>query len=384
MADNIDTSTGQAAVAFRGPRNDIWHRMGQQHQDGWTVDDWAKNAGLNWNAFICPAMVDMTVVGLGNYAPDPRTGLPGIKGDHLVKVESDRYIVRSDNGHVLGHTSNRYQPVQPRELLDWFERYCAVDPRFQLDVAGALKQGEIIWATATFRPNGDEITVAGEAHKARLLMTTTFDGTGSTINRATMTRVVCNNTLDTALADKAKSVVRTRHSTRFDPARVGAELAAIAKGFAAYKAMGEAMAAHTMTKDQVTRLFKHVLEIPFDAPSSEVSARKRNQFGELSNAFTVSRCERGEPNHTANAWTALNAVTRYVDHDRDVRGNVTQGNGNKAERRFTSSVVDPAGSGQGLKARAVAYLEEIGCDWRGDADMRAVLAQPLRSNGPRA
>lgn len=369
MAHNIDTSTGKASIAFRGDRKDIWHRMGQEHVDGWTVGDWAKNAGLDWEAIKVPAIADLTML----------DSSPRIL-ETLCRVEGDRYIVRSDNGHVLGHCSDRYQPVQPKDVLDWFERYCAVDPRFQLDVAGALKQGEIIWATATFKPNGSEIQVAGDDHKARLLMTTTFDGTGSTINRATMTRVVCNNTLDAALADRQKSIVRTRHSTKFDPARVGAELATIAKGFTAYAAMGEAMAGHAMMGVEVSRLFKHVLEIPFDAETKDVSTRKMNQFGELSQAFTRTRNERNESKDGTSAWTALNAVTRYADHDR-----ATRGSGDADERRFASSVVEMGGSGQALKARAVEYLEGIGVDWRGGDDgMAAFLAQPLRSDGPRA
>ena len=368
MAHNLDESTGKFAIAFRGDRNDIWHRHGQQHQDGWTTADWLKAAGLDWEAVKCPAMVDLTEI---DCHPGKTT---------LERVEHDRYIVRSDNGHVLGHASDRYQPVQPKDVLDWFERYCSVDARFKLDVAGALKQGEIIWATATFKPNGDEIKVAGDAHKARLLMTTTFDGTGSTINRATMTRVVCNNTLDAALADRRKSIVRTRHSTKFDPVRVGAELATIAKGFAAYAAMGEAMAAHVMTTGEVGKLFRHVLEIPLDQPAGDTSTRKKNQYADLSHAFTVSRGERGEALGSNSAWTALNAVTRYADHDRSVRGGA-----DAEETRFTSSVVDSSGSGQAFKARAVEYLEGIGVDWRGDdASIRTMLAQPFKSNGPRS
>jgi phage/plasmid-like protein (TIGR03299 family) len=370
MAHNLDESTGKFAIAFRGDRNDIWHRHGQQHQDGWTTADWLKHAGLDWEAVKCPALVDLSVL----------TPVLQMNSRGHERVEHDRYIVRSDNGHVLGHASDRYQPVQPRDVLDWFERYCAVDPRFTLDVAGALKQGEIIWATATFKPNGDEIKVAGDAHKARLLMTTTFDGTGSTINRATMTRVVCNNTLDAAMADRQKSIVRTRHSTKFDADKVGAELAAIAKGFDAYRAMGEAMAAHTMPTDDVKRMFRHVLEIPFDAPQSDVSTRKQNQYADLSRAFSQTRNERNESPGAATAWTALNAVTRYADHDRAVRGGT-----DAAETRFTTSVVDSSGSGQALKARAVEYLEGIGIDWRGDdAAVKSMLAQPFKSNGPRA
>ena len=41
-------------------------------------------------------------------------------------------------------------------------------------------------------------------------MTTSFDTTAATINKMTTTRVVCNNTLSTALAD-GRSEVRTTH-----------------------------------------------------------------------------------------------------------------------------------------------------------------------------
>src|SRR5262249_54016343 len=162
------------------------------------------------------------------------------------------------------------------------------DPRFSLDVAGSLNRGEIIWATARY--DGDT-TVAGDKHVARLLMTTSFDSTMATINRATMTRVVCNNTLNCALADKQKSFVRTRHNTKFNAQRVGSELARIAQGFEAYKVMGNAMAQVHLDKEQVSKLFKVVLDIPFDAKKEDVGARKMNQFADLNRAYSQTRNE---------------------------------------------------------------------------------------------
>ena len=373
MSHNLDFSTGKAGFAFRGDRNDVWHRLGQQYQPGWTVDDWLKNAGLNWTAEKVPAYADLSALPCASSALtvlDKAT----LHGSGMRRVEKRHFMARSDNAHILspGAITDAYHAVQPRDLFDWFQRYCAVDDRFQLDAAGSLKQGEIIWATATF--NGAQ-TVAGDAHKARLLMTTTFDGSGSTINRATMTRVVCNNTLDAALADKQKSIVRTRHNTRFDAAKVGAELATIAKGFDAYKAMGEAMAMHRVTPDQVSKLFKYVLDIPFDMPQADVSTRKLNQFSELGQSLVRTRSERDETNSTTSAWTALNAVTRYADHERSVRGN-----GDAAEKRFGSSAIEVGGTGQLLKAKAVAYLEDsIGVQWGKDApdDVKKFLSQPF-------
>jgi phage/plasmid-like protein (TIGR03299 family) len=324
MAHNLDMTNGRANIAFLGSRDDVWHRMGQEMQPGMDIDAWAKAASLEWEAVKVPAIA----------------ALDGARFDHIdsgkrfAPVPNCKFVARSDNGHVLGWVSDRYQPVQPRDVLDWFGRYIAVDDRFALDVAGSLKGGAIIWATATFR---DPLSVAGDKHVARVLMTTTFDGSGSTINKGTMTRVVCNNTLDVALMERA-ATIRTTHATKFDAKRVGEELARVAQGFATYKAMGDALAQVEMSKDQVSAFFKHCLDIPLDAKSEDVSSRKMNQFDALRASLTTSKAEGAE-----GAWAALNAITRYVDHER----------GGDDEKRFTSAQF---GSGAGVKAKAVDFL----------------------------
>jgi phage/plasmid-like protein (TIGR03299 family) len=320
-------TTGRANMAFLGSRNDIWHRLGQEMKPGMDIDAWAKAAGLEWSAIKVPAIA----------------ALNGKQFDHIPasdrfrEVEERNFVVRSDNGHPLGYVSDRYQPVQPREVLEWFDRYIAVDDRFQLDVAGSLKNGEIIWATATYR---DPLEIAGDKHTARVLMTTTFDGSGATINQGTMTRTVCNNTLNVALAD-TRAVVRTRHNTKFDAGRVGKELAQIAKGFSAYKAMGDALAQNEMAKEEISDFFKACLDIPFDAKSSDISTRKMNQFKDVNRAYSKSVAE-GAP--AGSAWAALNAITRYVDHDR------TSG---PDEAVFSTAQF---GSGAQMKAQAVELL----------------------------
>jgi phage/plasmid-like protein (TIGR03299 family) len=351
MAHNLDTTTGRHAIAFMGDRNDIWHRHGQAMQAGQSIDDWSKAAGLDWQAIKVPALADLRALSATAWPRDFK------ESAGVARADGRHFVVRSDNGHILSPStvSDVYQPVQPRAMLDWFQRYISVDDRFQLDVAGALKKGEIIWATATYR---DAPKVAGEAHVMRMLMSTTFDLTASTINKGTTVRVVCNNTLDTALADGSKSVVKTRHNTKFDPARVGAELARIAGGFDAYKAMGDAMAMVEMSETDLKTFFRGVLEIPFDATAEDISKRKLNCYGELSSALTRTRGERNEPRGHASAWTALQAVTRWVDHEKTVRN----GHGNPEEARLVASQF---GSGSDTKDRAVALLTAMAPDLAG-------------------
>lgn len=334
MAHEIDMSNGRANIAFIGSRNDVWHRLGTEMQSGMTVDQWATAAGLGWEAVKVPAIA----------------ALEGNRFDHVDAGKrfapiSDRFfIVRDDTGACVSNgqtVSDIYQNVQPRDVLNWFDRYIAVDDRFHLDVAGSLRGGSSIWATATF--NGG-LEIAGDKHVARVLMSTTFDGSGATINQGTMTRVVCANTMRTAHAD-SRAVVRTRHNTKFDAARVGKELAQIAQGFATFKKVGDAMAQAEMAKEEVSRFFKDCLDIPFDVPASEVSSRKQNQFSDVAAAYRTSV---GEGAPAGSAWAALQAITRYVDHSRSTRNDDGTGEAKFASAQF--------GSGDALKGKAMALL----------------------------
>jgi len=337
MAHNLDMTGGRANIAFLGSRNDVWHRMGQEMLPNQSVDDWIKAAGLGWEAIKVPAIA----------------ALEGPRFDHIdaskrfLPVADRSFVVRSDTAGVLGYVSGEseaqgYQIVQPRDQFDWFQRYISVDDRFALDAAGSLDDGKRIWATAVYR---DGIDVAGEKHSARVLMSTTFDGTGSTINQCTVTRVVCSNTLRMAHAD-GRAVIKTRHSTRFDAAKVGKELAQLAQGFATFKAIGDAMAGVEMSADQISKFFKECLEIPFEAKPDDISTRKFNQFKDLSRCYKTSVTEGAAAN---TPWAALQAITRYVDHDRSVQnGDMTE-----SVARFRSAQF---GSGDALKGKAMGLL----------------------------
>ena len=187
--------------------------------------------------------------------------------------------------------------------------------------------------------------MAGENHAMRVLMSTTYDATGATINQATAIRTVCQNTLRIAHAD-TRAQIKTRHSTRFDAAKVGRELAQLAQGFAQFKAIGDAMATVEMSAQDVSNFFKTMLEIPFDAKKEDVSTRKLNQFADLSRAYSTSVREGAEKN---TVWSALQAITRYADHDRSV----VKGNQSEDVARFSSAQF---GAGDQIKGKAMEIL----------------------------
>jgi phage/plasmid-like protein (TIGR03299 family) len=330
---------GRANIAFLGSRNDVWHKLGQEMPEGATIAQWAENAGLAWSATKTPVYVEWN--------------------GQKVLVPNSKAIQRNDTGLVLGMSTDQYQIHQPCEALDWAKRYVDMDSRFKIDVAGSLKEGRIIWVTAVFDANGSGgIEIAGQRHVIRLLMSTTFDASGATINKLTDTRVVCNNTLDVALGGDRRAEVRTRHTSKFNADKVSRELEGMAQSVDQYKAFGDRMAETRMAKETVSKYFKALLDIPFDAKADDVSTRKLNQFGDLNRAYQQTVSE-GAP--AESAWAALNAVTRYVDHDKSTRG------GNETESRLLSAQF---GSGATMKAEAVRLLTA-------DSEFGGLFQRPL-------
>jgi phage/plasmid-like protein (TIGR03299 family) len=340
MAHNIGkTSLGLDAFAFRGDRADIWHHLGNQHQPDWTVDDWAKNSSLDWTAHKVQAYAQLG---------------PGFPSGDAMSLVDDRYfIARGDNGYILAPqtVSKQYSIVQPRDALDFLAQFVSADERFQIDTAMCLRHGEIIAVNAVFC-DGD-LTIAGDKHKARLLASTTFDGSGSTIGKGVVTRTVCNNTLDAGLAERGGPQLRIRHNTKFNKEQAGKQLGEIIKGFAKYKAMGDYMAAKQFPETDVSRFFKMTLDIDPAAKRAEISTKKFNQFEELVGAYQIGTRQEGLKPGTA--WSMLQAVTRYADHDKTVKANGMS----ETEARFVSA--NFAGSGAAMKAAAVSYLDDM-CD----------------------
>lgn len=321
-----DYAAGNAGIAYTGNRNDVWHRLGRDNMQGKSREEWLSAADLAWDAVKAPAQYEF---------------------DGKLRLARDRaFMVRSDTGTMLGDNcvTDVYCTVQPRELDAFFDRYISVDDRLQRDVMGHFKGGSIVWMTAAWR---DPIEVAGDRHTARLLASTTFDGSGATRTQMCVTRSVCDNTLRAAWGEGEGAVVSTRHNTPFNAKRAGEELAKLAQSVAKYKAIGDAMAAVHMSEKDVMALFKTVLEIPADAKQDELSTRKMNQYRSLWQAQRTTQRERNVPSTTLDAWMALQAITRYVDHDRI--GN----NGDNGEKQFLSANF---GSGDAMKGQAVGLL----------------------------
>lgn len=319
----------QAGLVFAGNRNAIWHRLGEQALPGDTAETLAKKARMDYTVSKARAFATLS------------------DGS---QIESDRYFcVREDIKAVLSPcvVSSQYQleNLQPVEVIRHAMRYTEVDPRWTFSAAGMLDNGARIWATSQY--NG-VLKVGGESHLAYLLLTTTYDASACSVEKLAMVRAICDNTLAGALSD-GTTEIRVRHNTKFDADKVAKNLAKMAQGVERFKAVGDAMAAFEVTKEQASRFFRDCLDIPFEAKIEEVSARKINQFYALNDAYKTSIAE-GAPK--LSAWALLQGLTRYVDHDRSTRNS----GGDESAKRFQSA---QWGSGDQLKSRGMAILQNI-------------------------
>ena len=148
------------------------------------------------------------------------------------------------------------------------------------------------------------------------------------------------------------------------------------------------MAKQHLSQEQVSAFFKLTLDIDLKAKQGDISKRAQNKFSELVGAYQVGvRREGLEP---GTAWSAMQGVTRWADHNRSVRNG---GNTPELVTRFGSSVIDGSGGGAALKEKAMLILNEMSDGQllaavaaktpapkeRKDADdMSSFLAQPFK------
>ena len=185
-----------------------WHGLGNQLTPNQPIEVWAKQAGMDWQ-------IESSNV---SYMAENH------KGQSLILPHDEqRVLYRSDTHAPLSVVSQRYQEVQPREILEFY-RDLTEQSGFELETAGVLKGGKKFWALAR---TGQSAALKGkDVSNGYILLATACDGTLATTAQFTSIRVVCNNTLAIALRGQQgnSGVVKVPHSTRFDAERVKRQL----------------------------------------------------------------------------------------------------------------------------------------------------------------
>ncbi len=170
MAANVET------MFFTG-RTAPWHGLGTMVENAPTSEDALILAGLDWK------------VVQKNLVTEDGFSVPGFKAN-----------VRDLDNRTLGVVTDRYKVVQNDEAFSFTDSLLGEGITYE--TAGSLQEGRRTWILAKLPQryiiSGDELT-------PYLVFMNSHDGTGAIKAAMTPIRVVCQNTLNLALATAKRS-----------------------------------------------------------------------------------------------------------------------------------------------------------------------------------
>jgi len=298
-----------------------WHGLGNQLTQNQPIEVWAKQAGMDWR-------IESSDV---SYMAKNERGQ-----SIIMPYEEQRVLYRSDTHAPLSVVSQRYQEVQPMEILEFY-RDLTEQSGFELETAGVLKGGKKFWALAR---TGQSTALKGkDVSNGYILLATACDGTLATTAQFTNIRVVCNNTLAIALRGQSSSagVVKVPHSTKFDADKVKQQLGISVRAWDEHMYEMKQLTQRKVTQGEAAAYFDAV----FNNTSMSAADQEENiiQFyRNIANPNPNPAKEKSEPNGRAmtkvmdmfngqgrgaelssakgTAYGLLCSITEFADHER--------------------------------------------------------------------
>lgn len=277
-----------------------WHGLGSRLSPKQPIEIWQREAGMDWKIQDSPVHFKSDSIGaLGSIHTFP----------------DQKVLYRSDTKAPLSVVSQRYQVVQPREVLEFYRDLTEVSG-YELETAGVLKGGRKFWALAR---TGQGTTLKGNDQvNGYLLLATSCDGTLATTATPTTVRVVCNNTLTIALDGSAKAI-KVLHSTRFDPQAVKKQLGVAVSQWDNFMHRMQMLSERKVQWHEAMGFFMNVLcdtnpntPLPAVLPNERALRKVQCLYEGQGRGSTLESAQ-------GTAWGLLNAVTEYVDHERRAR-----------------------------------------------------------------
>lgn len=300
-----------------------WHGLGNTLPPNQSIEEWQLAAGMAWSIKETEVLYSVADTGV-----------------NIKSQRDNKVLFRSDTLAPLSVVGRRYQVVQPREVLEFYRDLVSAGG-FELETAGVLKEGRKLWALA--KTGQETVLKGGDKVKAYLLLATSCDGTLATTAQFTSVRVVCHNTLQLAVGDRA-GAIRVPHSTKFDPAIVKAELGLGLTAWDSFMASIRKMSERKVNKFEAMNFLVDVLGSR-DLPLAEQPHQRALQAVHALFAGAGKGAELAAASGTV--WGLTNAITQFVDHERRARSQ---------DHRLNSAWF---GEGAQIKARALKQALQL-------------------------
>jgi len=237
--------------------------------------------------------------------------------DSLIEIPNYYSLVRDDGTVLNPCVGRKYEVLQNHEAFNFFEPFLHEKDCF-ISSAISLHGGKKVCFLVEIEDNEREI-VKGDTVRTFLLVATSHDGSIRTIVKFCTIRVVCQNTLSTALADgrSFKAVSHTK-SQKEQLANIQASIDIYRRNFTEevtiYKQLAKKPMGLDATRDYLETLFQKELkdtakrlEMPVDMISLEDNAFTKKCL----NNFMYS--EDLQMDGVADtAWAAFNCVTEAI------------------------------------------------------------------------
>ena len=298
-----------------------WHGLGNQLSPHQPIEVWAQQAGMDWR-------IESSDV---SYMAKNQRGQ-----SIILPYEEQRVLFRSDTHAPLSVVSQRFQEVQPKEILEFY-RDLTEQSGFELETAGVLKGGKKFWALAR---TGQSAALKGkDVSNGYILLATSCDGTLATTAQFTSIRVVCNNTLAIALRGQNTSsgVVKVPHSTRFDASVVKQQLGISVRAWDEHMYEMKQLSQRKVTQLEAASFIDAV----FNNTSMTIAEQDDNLiqfYRDVAEKAATENSQKSEPNGRAmskvmdmfngqgrgaelssakgTAYGLLCSITEFVDHER--------------------------------------------------------------------
>jgi phage/plasmid-like protein (TIGR03299 family) len=248
---------------------------------------------------------------------------------------ADKQAGNSAAATFLGTVGEDYKVINHATGFELVDAMMQTADGAHYETAGVLGAGEVVWGLADL---GLAARIGDDVQQHYLLFCTSHDGSYSYQLRHSLTRVVCQNTLNASLSEKGRASFKIRHtkSAMTRVAEAHKALEAIAGDVHSIEEKLRILADRRVTRESITTIMDRIF------PKREVdgvqvdSTRRDNTIADVLALFENNDGDKF-PEQRGTAYNLLNAVTEYTDHVR-----ATQNNGRAMSAMF--------GSGDKLKS----------------------------------
>jgi len=293
---------------FYAGRETPWHGLGKAVDDALTSADALRMAGLDW-AVIREDIHTPRGEKINGWKSNIRRGAQQFDdaGNEIFDAVTGKPLYHADR--VLGIMSDRYTIVQNRDAFAFTDNLVGGgDVRYE--TAGSLKGGRLVWLLAKM----PETDILGDKVEPYLCFSNSHDGSSTVRVCCTPIRVVCNNTLNLALAS-ASRVWAVRHTGELNAKLNDAKAALnMAKTYMnALDSTANKFVNSAITEKEYREFVEELFPLPKDADAPENKRRKENTVY-LWNLVNFCYIAEDIKQFHGTKWGAINAVSDAVYH----------------------------------------------------------------------